>query len=129
MKRLIIKNLLFGFFTWLIPFAVSFLFYKSGGELVISYDLFKSIMIVVASTGGCYFLYRYFMLANNDFIRNGVITGLSWFAINIILDVIILIPIMKVTFADYFMSIGLRYIVIPVISITMGCLLHKKVRQ
>ena len=34
-KKLIVKNILFGFLSWLIPFAVSFLFYKPGGELVV----------------------------------------------------------------------------------------------
>lgn len=52
--------------------------------------------------------------------------GLSWFAINIILDSVILILMMKTTFADYFMSIGLSYIAIPVISVTMGYLLKEK---
>ena len=75
---------------------------------------------------GCYLLFRYFRVVDTDFIRNGVIVGLSWFAINIILDTIILIPIMKTTFADYFMSIGLSYIAIPAISISMGYLLSIK---
>jgi hypothetical protein len=114
--------------TWLIPFAVSFLFYKPDGELVISYDLFKSIMIVLASITGCYFLFRYFKIVESDFILNGLIVGFSWFIINIILDTIILIPIMKVSFSNYFMSIGLRYTVIPAISISMGYLLDKKVK-
>ena len=60
-------------------------------------------------------------------VLNGIIVGLSWFAINLILDIFILIPLMKSNFTDYFMSIGLSYISIPVMSITMGYLLHLKV--
>ncbi len=130
MKRsLFVKNILLGFLSWLIPFAVSFLFYKPGGELVVPYATFKSAIMVVGVITGCYLLYRYFNYADNDFIGNGVVVGLSWFAINIILDTIILIPIMKTSFIEYFMSIGLSYISIPVISITMGYLLDKKVKK
>ena len=108
-QKLIIRNLLLGFLSWLIPFAVSFLFYKPGGALV-----------------GCYLLIKYFKITEGDFIKNGIIVGLSWFAINIILDVVILIPIMKSTFTDYFMSIGIAYFSIPAISIAMGSLLKIK---
>jgi hypothetical protein len=126
-KNFITKNVLLGFLSWLIPFAVSFLFYKPGGELIVPYATFKSTIMVVGVISGCYLLFRYFKSVDSDFIRNGVIVGLSWFAINIILDALILIPMMKSTFADYFMSIGLGYISIPVISITMGYLLSRKV--
>lgn len=130
MKRsLFVKNILLGFLSWLIPFVVSFLFYKPGGELVVPYATFKSVIMVIGVISGCYLLYRYFNYADNDFIGNGVVVGLSWFAINIILDTIILIPIMKTSFIEYFMSIGLSYISIPVISITMGYLLDKKVKK
>jgi uncharacterized membrane protein YpjA len=125
-KKLITRNLLYGFFSWLIPFAVSFLFYKPGGELVVPYATFKTTIMVVGVISGCYLLFRYFRMADSDFIRNGIMVGLSWFAINIILDAVILIPIMKTTFADYFMSIGLSYIAIPAISISMGYLLSIK---
>ncbi len=127
-KNLIAKNILLGFLSWLIPFAVSFLFYKPGGELIVPYSTFKSTIMVIGIITGSYLLFRYFKFVDNDFIRNGVIVGLSWFAINIILDVLILIPIMKISFADYFMSIGLSYIGIPAISSTMGCLLYRKAK-
>jgi hypothetical protein len=77
----------------------------------------------------CYLLFRYFKFVDNAFLKNGAIVGLSWFAINIILDAVILIPIMKTTFADYFMSIGLSYIAIPAIGIAMGYLLARKIKE
>lgn len=125
-KKIIAKNIFFGFLSWLIPFAVSFLFYRPGGELVVPYAVFKSIIMVVGTITGCYLLFRYFRLLDGDFIRNGVIVGISWFIINIIFDTLILVPIMKTTFATYFMSIGLSYAAIPAISIAMGYLLEKK---
>lgn len=125
-RKLIAKNLLLGFLSWLIPFAVSFLFFKPGGELAVPYATFKSAIMVVGTITGCYLLLRYFKFVDSEFVRNGIIVGVSWFAINIVLDALFLIPIMKATFADYFMSIGLGYICIPAISITMGSLLEKR---
>jgi len=128
-KKLLFNNLLLGFFSWLIPFAVSFLFYKPGGDLAVPYGTFKSTIMVVGTLSGCYLLSRYFKLADHDFFKNGIIVGMCWFALNIILDAIILIPMMKRTFTDYFMSIGLSYISIPVISITIGYMLQLKVKE
>lgn len=128
-QKIIIKNILLGFLSWLIPFAFSFLFYKPGGELVVPYSTFKSVIMVAGTISGCYLLFRYFRFVESNFILNGLVVGLSWFAINIILDTVILIPLMKTNFANYFMSIGLSYIAIPVISITMGYLLDRKVKK
>ena len=125
-KKIIFKNIILGFLSWLIPFAVSFLFYKPGGELVVPYATFKSTIMVVGTISGCYLLVRYFNFVEIDFIKNGVIVGLSWFAINIVFDTLILIPMMKSNFIDYFMSIGVGYFAIPSISIAMGYLLETK---
>lgn len=125
-RKLIAKNLFLGFLSWLIPFVVSFLFFKPGGELAVPYATFKSGIMVVGIISGCYLLMRYFKFVDSEFIRNGIIVGVSWFVINILLDAAILIPIMNTTFTDYFVSIGLSYLCIPVISITMGFLLDKR---
>jgi hypothetical protein len=127
-KQLIIKNILLGFLSWLIPFAVSFLFYKPGGELTVPYATFKSVIIIVGTVTGCYLLFRYFKFVDYDFIKNGIIAGVSWFVINISFDTMILVPMMKSTFAAYFMSIGLGYVAIPVISIAIGYTLDRKVK-
>lgn len=125
-NKLLGRNLFFGFLSWLFPFAASFLFFKPGGELAVPYATFKSAIMVVGTVTGCYLLFRYFKHVDGDFSRNGFVVGVSWFLINVILDTLILIPIMKTTFGDYFMSIGLSYISIPAISITFGFLLDKK---
>ncbi len=94
--------------------------------MAIPYDLFKSIMVVIASLTGCYFLFRYFKPVISDFVLHGIRIGTSWLLINLILDAIILLPIMKVGFDVYLMSIGLRYLMIPVMSLTMGFLLQAR---
>ncbi len=125
-KKLVFKNIKLGFLSWLLPFALSFVFYKPSGELTVSYDLFKSLMIVFGSITGCFLLFRYFKFVAKDFIKQGVLVGISWFLINIVLDTLILLPMMGESFSNYFISIGLRYTVIPAISITMGYLLNRQ---
>ena len=123
---MIYRNFWLGFLSWLIPFLVSFFCYWPSGELTIEYATFKSIMVITGTVSGSYLLYQFFKAVNTRFLFNGLVVGLSWFAINIALDTIILIPIMKVSFSGYFMSIGLGYISIPAISLSMGYLLNRK---
>jgi len=127
-KILVYRNVWLGFLSWLIPFIISFFCYKPGGQLLLEYSTFKSLMIVSGTISGSFLLYLYFRAVSTRFIFNGIVVGLSWFAINILLDSIILIPMMKATFAAYFLSIGLGYISIPAISVSMGYLLNLKVK-
>jgi len=128
-KQLILKNVFLGFLSWLIPFAFSFLFFKPNGEQTIPHDLFKAIMVVAGSISGCYLLVQYFKSIQEDFFKNGVVIGITWWAMNIALDSVVLIPMMKTKFATYFSTIGLVYIMIPTISVAMGYLLEIKVKN
>ena len=121
-----LKNILYGFLAWLIPFAASFFFYTSQGKLTIDVRFFKSIMVVVGSISAALLLISYFKKIKSNYIKESIIVGLTWFAINIILDIIILIPMSGMSFTDYFTQIGLGYIVIPVMSIMIGIALENK---
>jgi uncharacterized membrane protein YpjA len=112
--------------SWLIPYGISFLFFKPGGELMVPYATFKATIMMIGVLSGCYLLLRYFKFVESDFVRNGIVVGFSWMVLNILLDSIALIPIMKTTFADYFLSIGIGYFSIPTISIAMGYLISIK---
>ncbi len=128
-QKLVIKNILLGLLSWIIPFVVSFLFYKPGGELMVPYATFKSTIMLVGVISGCYLLYHYFKFVECDYLSNSIVVGFTWFAINIVLDSLVLIPIMKTSFVDYFLSIGLSYFAIPVISIAFGYLLKNKLKS
>ena len=125
-KKLITKNIFLGFLSWLIPYAISFLFFKPGGELMVPYATFKSTIMFVGVISGCYLLNRYFKFVDADFVTNALIVGFSWFAINIVLDILFLLPFTKTTYSDYFTTIGIGYFSIPTISITLGYLLNRK---
>ena len=121
-----IRNILYGFLVWLIPFVSAFFFYSREGGLVIDIFLFKTIMIVVGAIIGAFLLVSYFKKINNSYLREGIIVGLAWFSINILLDLLVLVPMSEMALPDYFAQIGLRYLVMPVMSIMVGAVLSNK---
>lgn len=129
MKIFVYRNIFLGFLSWLIPFAVAFFCYTPDGTLTMEYSTFKSIMTVSGTVSGSFLLYLFFKAVKNDFVSAGVIVGFSWLAINIILDSIVLIPMMKVSFPAYLSSVGLSYLSIPAISIAIGCIVSEKLKD
>jgi len=115
-----LKIAFFGFLVWLIPFVASLFFYTSGGKLIIDIFLFKAIMIVVGSVSGAVLLVYYFKKVHMDYFKEGIILGVVWFGINILLDLMVLVSIFGMPIADYFTRIGIGYFVIPVMCITVG---------
>jgi hypothetical protein len=126
MQNKYLKNLSYGLLSWLIPFVTSFLFYTREGELTIDIFLFKSIMIVVGSVTAAFLMISYFKAINADYLKEGVVLGLTWFGMNILLDLVILVAMFGMPAGDYFTRIGLRYVVIPVMCITVGAALKNK---
>lgn len=121
-----IRNILYGILAWLIPFVTSFFFYSKEGGLTIDIFLFKSIMIVVGSISAAILLVSYFKKIDTGYLKEGIIVGLAWFGINVLLDLLVLIPMSGMSVADYFTQIGLRYLVMPVMSIMVGASLANK---
>jgi uncharacterized membrane protein YpjA len=121
-----LKNILYGFLVWLIPFVISIFFFSKEGGLTIDVFLFKTIMIVVGSISVAFLLVFYFKHIMTNYVKEGIIVGIVWFAVNILLDIIILIPMTGMSIADYFPQIGLRYLVMPVMSIVVGVVLTNK---
>jgi uncharacterized membrane protein YpjA len=125
-KQLLTKNLLLGFLSWLIPYVASFFFFKPGGELLVEYSTFKSIITVVGVSSGCYLLYRYFKYVETDYVRNGMIVGCSWMVINFILDLIFLVPMAKLGIGEYFLTIGISYLAIPPLALLVAYALARR---
>jgi hypothetical protein len=125
MLKKYLKNILYAFLAWLIPFAASFFFYSKEG-LTIDIFLFKSIMIVVGSFSAAFLLISYFKKIGADYLKEGIIVGILWFSINILLDLLVLIPISGMSVADYFTRIGIGYLAMPAMSIAVGSALANK---
>jgi len=83
-------------------------------------------MIVIGSFSAAFLLVSYFQKINTSYFKEGIIVGLIWFGINILLDLLVLIPMSGMSIADYFTQIGLRCLVIPAMSIAVGASLAKR---
>ena len=122
-----IKNtIIYGGFTWLIPFLTSILFFSKNGKPLMDIFFIESIMILVGSISGTIFLILYFKDLEENYLKEGVYIGITWFIMNCLLDFCILIPKSDMNIVTYFEQIGLRYLIIPIYSISIGILLDAK---
>lgn len=71
------------------------------------------------------FLILYLRKVKADFLKEGILLGLIWFVISLVLDLLMFMPEspMKMSFADYMMDIGLTYLLIPAVCVGFGYLL------
>lgn len=110
--------LLYGFLLWLIPFIVAFLIFplrESGSPL------FETIMPVVLTACVVFFSDLYFKNLETDFLREGIMLGVVWFGISLVLDLLMFMwgP-MRMSFIDYMLDIGLTYLIFPIVTIGLG---------
>lgn len=120
-----LKIALFGFLTWLIAFVVSLLISPLRTS---QRPLFESIMPVVVTVCAVLFTILYFRNLKAAFLQEGVLIGVAWFIINIVIDLplFMLEGPMKMSFADYMKDIGVTYLIIPAVTIGGGFLLQQK---
>jgi hypothetical protein len=115
-----VKIGLLGFLTWAVPFVASWPFYTMDGQPKIDIFFIKTILMVVFSIFGIVLLLLYFKKIDKNYVREGFTVGLIWLAMNWILDLTILVPMAKMGIWTYFSHIGLRYLMIPTMSISLG---------
>jgi intracellular septation protein A len=113
------RTLLLGLVSWFVPFATSFLFVGRDGQWLIPQPLFKSIMVVVFGGVGAGLLVITFRRIKPSLI-NGIAVGGLWLALNLGLDVLILVPMVSMDLALYWQDIGLRYVLIPIMAAAIG---------
>ena len=125
MKKFV-KIILFGFFIWLIVFAVSILIFPFRQT---QRALFESIMPVVLTLCTVIFAILYLRNLNAGFMKEGILIGVAWLVINLAIDLplFMLESPMQMSLADYMMDIGLTYLIIPTVTIGFGYLLQKKI--
>lgn len=118
-----VKIVLSGFLLWLIPFLFSFLIYplKTSGS-----PLFESLMPLILVLFVCIFSYLYLKDIESGILKEGIIIGVIWFLISIIIDLSIFLPSspMQMSFNNYLSDIGITYLIFPIITISMAKLRH-----
>lgn len=115
-----LKTILYGILVWLVPFIIAIPFYSPEGALLVDVHFFKTIMILTGGVIGAILLIRLFSEISDQYVRKGWMIGGIWLVINWILDIGILLPLNGMDFSTYFGEIGLRYLMIPVMSVMAG---------
>jgi hypothetical protein len=113
------KAILFGILVWLIEFIVGFAAFPLRES---NRPLFESIMPVTLSICTVLFSIIYFWHATRAFLRQGIMLGIVWLAISIIIDLplFLLGGPMKMTLPEYLSDIGVTYLMIPVITTALA---------
>ncbi len=114
-----LRATLLGLVSWLVPFLISFLFFDRTGQPLIPQPLFKSIMVVVFGGLGTALLVVAFRRITPS-ATAGFALGCFWLAINLVLDLLVLVPFVKMPITLYLYDVGLRYLLIPIIATAMG---------
>ena len=115
------KALLFGLFIWITAFAAAFAIFPLRES---SRPLFESIMPVVVVICTVVFSVVYFRKVKASFLKEGIVVGIVWLAISLVLDLPLFMEgPMKMSLADYMMDIGLVYLMIPTITVGFGWVL------
>jgi hypothetical protein len=122
-----IRALVFGLIVWAVPFIVAMVIYP-----LYEYErpLFESIMPVAVALSASVFTVFYLNILEMDFLKESIYLGILWFVICIGIDLLMFSwgP-MKMNFGDYMKDIGITYLMIPVITITMGWLEEKRFKK
>ena len=119
------KAVLYGFFIWLIAFAVAFLIWPIHES---NRPFFESIMPVVLSISTAFFTYKYFEKVVNNYIMEGLYLGIIITLINWIIDAALMLTPSPMQMAPgaYFQDIGFTYFMFLPITLGFGMILSKK---
>lgn len=119
------STILLGLASWAIPFAVSIAFFDRAGQLQIPQPLFKSLMVVIGGGFGAALLVQAFKSIRPS-AATGLALGALWLAINLVLDLAVLVPMSGMTVAGYLQDIGLRYLLLPIVATAMGAVAARR---
>src|SRR3989344_264773 len=71
---------------------------------------FKAVMATLGVLTGAAFAVPYFRSVESNYLREAILTALTWMAVNWLLDVVALLPFTQQSFPQYFMQIGIEYL-------------------
>lgn len=120
-----LKKIGYGLIVWAVPFVSAI---PLMGVMEADPIFFKTLMIVIGGISGAVCAVLYFNKVGRDFLKEGLILGLVWLIVNWLLDFVVLLPLSKMPYGQYFKEIGLRYLVMPAMTVPLGYVLGKKIK-
>lgn len=123
----LLKLLGWGLLSWLVPFLFAFLFFDRAGNITIEFTTFKTIMIICGSlVGSAIFTWLMVQDDTNKPLQKAFGYAVYLFAINALLDILILLPFANEAFDVWLLQTGLRYLIIIFFGTSTGFILQHK---
>ena len=111
---------------WLIPTLITALLIYFPKEAFL-FDILTAVTITISVAA---FSYLYFKDINANFIKEGVIIGVLWVIISVILDfVLIILGVNKISLTNYTLMVLPLYVIIPAITIGYGLYIDQNKRS
>ena len=102
--------------VWLIPTIVTYF-----TSLTVGVSFFDVISALSIAISVIVFTYIYFKDVDSHFIKEGIIIGVVWLLISVVLDIVlILLGVTKLTLLEYALYVTPLYIIIPVVTVGFG---------
>lgn len=128
------KFFLFGILTWIPPYLLSLLF-ESRWKITLStlvcqrnltlLILYKTLSLLLTMGVGAFLLVFYFRSVSGNHFREGLRVGVVWFVLNVLLDMMFVIPKGGINLEAYFINtylpqVAVGYLALPVMAVAMA---------
>jgi hypothetical protein len=87
---------------------------------------FKAVMAGLGSIVGALASGLYMMSIERGYLRESIMTAITWMVSNWVLDVVALLPFTHESVPQYFMHIGVEYLGMFAVLVAIGYVLEKK---
>ena len=120
------KIINYGLLVWLIPSLITVIL----GSFLAAMNIFEIVSAAAIAVIVIIFSYLYFKGITENFIKEGILIGISWLIISIVLDIILIfLGISQLTLMNYAMYVAPLYIIIPAITIGLGLYMNQKMND
>ncbi len=120
------KIIFFGAVVWLATFVEGFLLYTPDGEPRLNLGLTFNIFMVTTLLIGMWLLVVYFKQISGDYLREGILVGVSWQLLHSLLDLFVLLPIIDMNVSQWWLEIGSGHFILPIMAIAVGAVAQNK---
>ncbi len=117
------KIINYGLLVWLIPSLITVIL----GSFLAAMNIFEIVSAVAIAVTVMVFSYLYFKGIIEDFIKEGILIGIIWLVISIVLDIIlVMLGVSELSLNTYMMYVAPLYLIIPAITIGLGLYMNQK---
>ena len=119
------KIINYGVLVWLIPSLITVTLAS-----FVAMNVFEIISAVAIAVTVIVFSYLYFRGITENFIKEGILIGISWLIISIVLDIILIVlGISQLSLTSYAMYVAPLYIIIPAITAGLGLYMNQRMNE